>query len=112
MKNTRKLFVLALIMIIGLAFVNTASAQEKLLDTEIQQMVIKKDKNGDEYVRFIIKEPRNFNGIDYEMEIVTMAFGSTVTKAKTLKEGDTLKAIAQVGEYQGSTNYRILQILN
>jgi hypothetical protein len=111
MKNTRTLLVLALIMIIGLAFANMASAQEVVLDTKIEQMAVQKDKNGNEYVRFIIKEVRTLNGIDYEAEVVTMAFGGTVADAKELKTGDTLKAIASVNEYQGRKNYSLIQIL-
>jgi cell division protein FtsL len=90
---------------------NTVQAAEVLIDTEIQQMTVEKDKNGEEYIRFIIQEDRSLNGIAYTADVVTMAFGSAVEKAKTLKEGDTLRAIASTNEYQGRLNYSILQII-
>jgi len=110
MKKITALCIIAL-MLTFTAAITGAYAQETVLKTEITQMTIQKDKNGNEYVRFIIKEDRTFNGIDYQAEVVTIAFGSAVEKAKTLKEGDTLHAIAQIGEYNGNKNYRVLQFL-
>jgi hypothetical protein len=110
MKKITMLCMMALL----LTFIATATgayAQEVVLESEVTNMTIQNDKNGNEYVRFIIKETRTLNGIDYETEVVTMAFGGTVVAAKELKTGDTLKAIAKVGEYNGDKNYRVLQFL-
>ena len=86
----------------------TASATEKLIETKITQAVTKPDKNGNDYTRFIVQEERELNGIEYEVGIPVMSFGELVEKAKTYKEGDTVKAIVSVNEYQGRTSYNVI----
>jgi hypothetical protein len=86
------------------------SASEKVTGT-IESMVVKQDKNGNEYVRFILPLTLNLNGIAYEDSLPFMAFGAQVTQAKTYKEGDTLTVIAKSREFQGRQSYTILKYL-
>jgi hypothetical protein len=112
MKKIATLCMLTL-LISFVSAVNESFSQEKVLDAEITQMVVRPDKNGKEYVRFIIKEDRQLNGINYQAEVDTMVFGSAVQKAKKYKPGDTLRAIVKVKNWHKNkkTYYQILQFL-
>ena len=106
----KKLFI-ALMIGLCLTVAGNVLAKDIMLDTEIKTMTVANDKNGNEYVRFIIEEPRSLNGVEYTDTVAVMAFGSTVADAKELSEGDGLKAIASQNEYRGRTNYNIIKIL-
>ena len=61
------------------------------------------DKNGVEYVRFIIGEKRTLSGIAYTSTIPMNAFGSLATpEAKAIKSGDKVSAICRSKTYEGS----------
>jgi hypothetical protein len=113
--NASKIAIVAMIaMALVATFTIQASAEAVLLETTIQQMVVKPDKNGNDFVRFIITEPRTLNGISYDAELVATAFGpEKVAQAQAnYKPGDKLKAIASQSEYQGRTYYNIVQFVN
>jgi len=93
------------------AFGSVAQAGDQLLEAKIESMAVRTDKNGNEYVRFIIKEDRSINGVAYKADTVVMAFGTQVEPAKKLSEGGQLKAVCSQNEYQGRKNYNIIQIL-
>ena len=95
-------------LIVSLMFAVPALASDKVIDGKIQSATISIDKNGAEYVRFIVPETRNIKGVEYEVGVSVMAFGKDVTKAKTLKNGDTLKAIVSSREYRGRTSYTVI----
>ena len=109
MKKSLNFAIITLVAVITLAiFVQTVPAADMLLDTQIKTATVAIDKNGNEYVRFIIVENKNLNGIAYKADVVVMCFGSIVDQAKQLSDGDPLKAIASTNEYKGRTNYNIL----
>jgi len=109
MKKSLNLAIAMLVAAIMMAITaQVVTAADLILDTEIQSMAIANDKNGNEYVRFIIQEEKSLNGVSYTADTVVMCFGSAVAKAKTFSEGDTLKAIASQNEYRGRMNYNIL----
>jgi len=108
--STTLMAIFTVLMIVS--FSTPAFAQDVLLDTEISQAVTKLDKNGVEYTRFIIQEERDLNGIKYKTDVVVMAFGTTVEKAKTYAAGDNLRAIAGTNEWKGSLNYNIKAFVN
>jgi len=109
MKRSLSFALIVLIAAISLAvFVQTSIAADLMLNTEIKQMTVRNDKNGNEYVRFIIEEDKELNGVAYKTETVVMCFGGTVEQAKAYAEGDKLKAIASSNEYRGRTNYNIV----
>ena len=99
--------VLAVLMIMAPA---AWSAGENVTGT-IESMVVKQDKNGNEYVRFIVPLTLKLNGVSYEDSLPFMAFGTQVEKGKTYKEGDTLTVIAKSREFQGRQSYTILKYL-
>lgn len=106
----KKLFVAFAVMAImcTLAVVQPGFSADLMLESQINTVTVATDKNGNEYVRFIISEDKNLNGVAYKADTAVMAFGSTVEKAKTFTSGDKLKAIAQSNEYKGRTSYNIL----
>jgi len=105
----RKIMFLVAILMFLLS--GLASAQDVLLTAKIQDVVLALDKNGRQYVRIIVNEERTLKGIAYEVGVPVMAFGSHVEKAKTLKKGETLKAICDRRESQGRVSYTILKIV-
>lgn len=88
-----------------------AHAKDMVLDATVQSVTIKPDKNGNDYARLIIQEPRELNGIKYNADVMVMCFGTTVEKAQTFTKGDKFRAIASQNEYRGSTSYRVVQFI-
>ena len=106
-------FILAITIVLAIFIIMAPtawSAGEKVSGT-ISSMVVKQDKNGNEYVRFIVPLTLNLNGIAYEDALPFMAFGSQVEQGKTYKEGDVLTVIAKSREFQGRQSYTILKYL-
>jgi len=99
---------IAILTICGLLFGSIALAEDMVLTAKIASVTEAVDKNGNDYVRFIINEARTMNGINYNVGVPVMAFGPTVEQAKTYKEGDVLKAIVKKREWQSRESYTIL----
>lgn len=108
MKRTTAVCMIALAVL--LAFASFAIAGDIMIDKKIKSVTFKKDKNGNEYARIIVTEPRELNGVHYVKDVVVMAFGDTVAKAKTLKQGTNLKGVATAQEYRGNVTYHLLEI--
>lgn len=97
-------------MILALAV--TASAGDKILETTVDSATVALTQNGAEYVRLIVSEERNLNGVTYKRSIPAMAFGELVPQAKELKAGDTLKAVVNFRDLaDGRQSYTILSFL-
>lgn len=103
------IFILTMIAVAGI--ISPASAADTIKDIQISSTHTAIDKNGNEYVRLIIQEPRELNGFKYNADVVVMAFGTAVARAKQLKAGDTIKAVLAENMYQGKKNYRVQQFL-
>ena len=83
-----------------------------MLNTTVQSATVALDKNGHEYVRLIINEERNMNGISYEKGVPVMAFGDLVEPAKSYNAGDQLKAIANYRQLpDGRESYSVIQFV-
>lgn len=95
---------LAVALIAGFAL-----AADVELNTTITDISFSLDKNGREYARIIIQEPRQSGSIKYVKSLPVMVFGEEmVAQAKALKKGDTLHCIATLGEYQNRESYTLL----
>lgn len=103
--------ILFAILVVFMLTVSTSWAAGEKVSGTIQTMVVKQDKNGNEYVRFIIPLTLNLNGVSYEDALPFMAFGAQVDQGKTYKEGDVLTVIAKSREFQGRQSYTILKYL-
>ena len=107
----RKAFTAMIVIAIALFMVAPAFSADKVLETKISDMVERTDRNGDQYVRFIVEETRTTAGVSYPAGVPVMAFGHLVEKAKTMNTGDTLKCVVQEREYQGRKSYTILAFI-
>lgn len=107
----KHLVIIAVMATLLVAFASPVLSADKVLEAKITDMVQRIDKNGQEYVRFIVQEPRTMQGVEYSVGVPVMAFGQTVTKAKTLKTGDTINCVVSSREYQGRTSYTIMAFL-
>lgn len=108
-----KKYFVAVAMIVAVIFCCTGVvlAKDIQLTKEIKQITFKKDKNGNEYARIIITEPRTLNGVTYQKDVMVMAFGEQAKAVKGFKKGQTLNVIATETEYKGNTNYNVLSIV-
>jgi hypothetical protein len=107
--NIHKIALLLTILIFLLPC--AAFAEDVLLTAKIQNVTLARSKNGKQYVRAIINEERTLQGIAYEAGVAVFAFGNHVEKAKTLKSGQTLKAICDRRESKDGVSYIILKIV-
>jgi len=110
MKRFKKiLVVVALVCFMAVPVV--AMAADKIINTKIDSATTAIDKNGNQYCRLIINETRKLQGISYQVSVPVMVFGSQVKQAKTLKAGDTLKAVVASREYKGNTSFTVRAFL-
>ena len=98
-------------LVLGLFIVAPAMASDKIIDEKIQSATISIDKNGAEYMRLIVPETREIQGIEYQVGAAIMVFGKNVPAAKKLKTGDNLKAIVSSHEYRGRTSYTVVAFI-
>lgn len=90
------------------------NAMAEVIETTIKEVVVKNDKNGNEYVRLIIPITKNESGITWDDTVPAMVFKqgddkSMVEHAKTLKPGDKIKCAVKLRIYQGREYYTILK---
>lgn len=97
--------IFALIAILTIAVV--AQASDQMLNARIDQVTVATDRNGNEYVRLVVLEPKTLEGVSYVAGTPVMCFGSTAAQAKNLKKGDMLEAIVTPREYQGRSSYTL-----
>jgi len=82
---------------------NFAMAGDIVVKTPIDDVIVKIDKNGDEYVRIIINEEHKMQGVQYTVGVPVMVFGGDlVATAKGLQAGDMLNAVCIERKYQDS----------
>lgn len=88
-----------------------AIAGDAMLETTVDSVTIAMDKNGNEYVRAIITEQRELNGVTYPRSLPLMFFGGMVESGKQLKAGDQIKVIASYREFESRPSYTALQLI-
>ena len=103
-----KKYAIVLAIMILFVSVSGAVAADKMLIATVDSVTVANDKNGAEYVRLIVLEPKDIDGVTYVAGTPVMCFGSLATQAKALKKGDKLKAVVQEREYQGRNSYTLL----
>ena len=104
----KKLMLIALAILSIVVFTVAAQAADKMLTATIDSVTVANDKNGAEYVRLIVLEPKDIDGVTYVTGTPVMCFGSLADQAKALKKGDKLRAVVQEREYQGRNSYTLL----
>jgi hypothetical protein len=111
MKTFKNMITMAIILITLIGTMGAALAADKVLNTTVRDVTTAIDKNGAEYVRLIVADQRELNGIKYETDAALMAFGPQVQEAKSVKKGDQIKAIVSGREYQGRLSYTLIKLL-
>ncbi|MGW8181589.1 MAG: hypothetical protein ACWGQW_22900, partial [bacterium] len=94
-----------LVLVCLFAFVLPSFAADELITAKVQSVTQAVTRNGAPYVRVIIEEKRELNGVSYTAGVPLMFFGAMVESGKTLKAGDTVKVIASGREFNGRTSY-------
>ena len=100
-----------LIIILILSIVGIASAEDKLINTTIDSIVTKLDKNGNEYTRIMIAEKRELSGVKYDAQVPVMCFQPISDQVKTLTRGTKIKMIVKAQEYKGSVSYTAVALV-
>jgi len=102
----------ALVMLLNLAIVSQAAAEDKLLEAVAKQVVVKIDKNGNHFMRVIIEEERTIKGIKYTATVPVNFFGDLYDQAeKTITKGQSFKVIANKRFYKDNPYYTVLAII-
>jgi len=109
--NLKNAIVAAIIAISFLMVPVLATAADKLIQTTVQDVVKKLDKNGNPYVRIMINEKRSLNGVEYEAGVMVMAFSETVAAAEALQKGQEFKAVVAENDYRGNKSYVLRAIV-
>jgi hypothetical protein len=103
------IFALTLLVTFFIGF--AAYAEDIMLNASPTDVVSKLDKNGSPYVRMIIQEDKELNGVAYKSGVPVMFFGDLVAKAKAVKPGQAIKVIASKGDYKGKTSYTAISFI-
>lgn len=106
----KALFIIILATLAVMFFMQAVNAAEEAKTFTVDSRTDAIDKNGEPYVRFIVTEERDMNGMTYEVGIPVMAFGDTVPMVQNIQAGDQLTAVVSVQQYQGRENWRILGV--
>jgi hypothetical protein len=102
---------LVIVAIVAFVWISTPFAAESVLTAKIDSVELRKDKNGADYVRILISEPKEMGGVKYQKTMPVVAFRENVDAAKKLKAGDTLKAVVSHSELpDGRESYRIIAL--
>ena len=107
--KTRHILLIAVSLVMAIASLSYAA--DKILETTVDSATVALDKNGQEYVRLIVTEPRTLNGISYQKSLPVMAFGATVADAKAYSAGDPIKAVVTPRDYRGSQSYTVISFI-
>ena len=106
----KKLIVITLTAMTILATsITLASAKDVLLkDQTIKDVTISYTKADKQYIRIIISEPRELDGVKYTVGVALMCFeADLLDAAKAFGPGDKLSCIADKGSYKGRTSYTL-----
>jgi len=111
-KSTLRSSIVAVIVAVSFLMVPVlATAADKLIQTKVQDVVKKLDKNGNPYVRIMINEKRSLNGVEYEASVMMMAFNETAAMAEALQKGQEIKAIVAENDFRGNKSYVLRAIV-
>ncbi len=105
----RIIFIVAVLALVS--FGTAVFAEELIIEKKVNAVTFKKDKNGNEYSRIIVSEKKELNGVAYNKDVSVMAFGDQVATVKTLKKGDTFKAVVADNNFRGNTSYQLLKLM-
>lgn len=100
-----------LIVILILSMITIASAEDKLIDTKIDSIVTKLDKNGSEYTRIMIMEKRELSGVKYDATVPVMCFQPVSDQVKTMTKGTKIKMVVRPQEYKGNISYTAIALV-
>ena len=72
--------------------IGTGYAEDVKLEGKISAVQVSQDKNGKEYVRALLPEKRQLNGISYDTTVAVMFFGDTDRKSTRLNSSHIQKS--------------------
>lgn len=98
----------AIILALMAPVIAMSANPQQLKEWTIESTTELTNKNGEQYIRFIVKEDRELQGVKYRPGIPVMAFTDVITEARDYSAGDTLKAVVNHRIYNGRESYTIL----
>jgi len=112
MRKSFALSIIAALVIMVVCLSIPAYAKDVVIEAKVTSITKALDKNGSPYVRIIVEEARELNGVAYTSGVPVMAFSTIAGQVKGLKAGDTLHVIAAKRTFQGRDSYTILKVIN
>lgn len=107
----KRLWVMMIMVLCFTVMVTGALATESMLTGKVSGLTVAKDKNGAEYVRWLVNESRTLDGIVYSISLPVMAFGAEAKEAKALKNGDNFKVISQKRYFENRESYTVIKFV-
>lgn len=101
----------ALILVFAFLMPVLAHAEDMILNTKVERVSSKINKDGNPYVIIFVQEERTLSGIAYTAEAPVFAFGASRNEASQVKEGETMKAIVSKRDNGGDTTYTLRKII-
>lgn len=98
-------------LLFGLVAITPALAADKKLTAQISSVVENVTRNGAPYIRAIMLEKNEIDGISYDAGTPLMFFREQYEAAKTLKAGDTITVIARSRVYQDRPSWTVLKVV-
>jgi saccharopine dehydrogenase-like NADP-dependent oxidoreductase len=89
------LIALSVLLFLLVAAIQEAPASESLKEFTVDSAVSRVDRNGNQYVRFIVEETRSLQGVSYTVGVPVMAFGELAAEAAKYPAGSQVKAIVR-----------------
>ena len=107
----KKVLAMIILAIVCLFWTAPSFAADQVISTEISSVTQKKDKNGDDFIRFIVPINKTLNGVAYTDSMSINAYRELVKEAAAYKDGQTLHAIVSMKEHQGRQYGTVLKFL-
>ena len=93
MRGIRKIAVVIATAATLTAVALPAFAADRLLNAKIEKITEKVSQKGNAYASIIVTEKKKTAGVEYEANTFVTAFEKDLPRVKTLRPGQTLKAI-------------------
>ena len=100
---------MALIALTVLLIAGAASAQDKIFTGTVAEVVEATTTTGKPYVRIIVEEEKQFQGVTYKAGYPVMVFASALQeRAAAVNPGETLKFVGSERSYQGRKSVTLM----
>lgn len=103
-------YFISLLLVLAIAI--PCFGADMMLNTNIERVISKTDRNGNPYTMLIVPVERQLEGVAYTDTKPLMVFSDKLTEIEGLKEGDAIKAIVSFRTLKdGRESYTLIKIV-